>query len=196
LGHSIPNFWLGLMALVVFYVKLDWIGGAGRTSIFYIDAVDRVTGSILVDALIAGNQEVFFDALRHVVMPALILASSAMAFLSRMTRSFMLEQLNQEYVVTARVKGLSKGGVVWHAFRNIAVQLLTIVILSYGGLLDGAVLTETVFSWPGFGQYLTAGLMNGDMNVVLTCVVLVGAVFVTMNLVADTLYRVLDPRMR
>jgi len=119
-----------------------------------------------------------------------------MAFLSRMTRSFMLEQLNQEYVVTARVKGLSGAGVVWHAFRNIGVQLTTIIVLSYGGLLDGAVLTETVFSWPGFGQYLTTGLMNGDMNVVMACVVLVGTVFVTLNMVADTLYRLLDPRTR
>jgi peptide/nickel transport system permease protein len=196
LGHSIPNFWLGLMALVVFYARLGWVGGGGRTSIYFIDAVERVTGLILVDSLLAGNQAVFLNALSHVIMPALILASASMAFLSRMTRSFMLEQLNQEYVVTARVKGLSGAGVVWHAFRNIGVQLTTIIVLSYGGLLDGAVLTETVFSWPGFGQYLTTGLMNGDMNVVMACVVLVGTVFVTLNMVADTLYRLLDPRTR
>jgi peptide/nickel transport system permease protein len=113
-----------------------------------------------------------------------------------MTRSFMLEQLSQEYVITARVKGLSRMQVVHHAFRNIKVQLLTIIILSYGGLLDGAVLTETVFAWPGFGQYLTAGLMNNDMNAVLACVLLVGVIFVSLNLFADALYRVLDPRTR
>jgi len=134
--------------------------------------------------------------LRHVIMPALILASGSMAFISRMTRSFMLEQLSQEYIITARVKGLSRGQVVYHAFRNIKIQLVTIIILSYGGLLDGAVLTETVFAWPGFGQYLTAGLMNSDMNAVLGCVLLVGVTFVSLNLLADALYRILDPRTR
>jgi peptide/nickel transport system permease protein len=119
-----------------------------------------------------------------------------MAYISRMTRSFMLEQLGQEYVTTARIKGLSGWGVTLHAFRNIGVQLLTVIVLAYGGLLDGAVLTETVFGWPGFGQYLTSGLLAGDMNVVLTCTLLVGVIFVTLNLVSDVLYRTLDPRTR
>jgi peptide/nickel transport system permease protein len=196
LGHSVPNFWLGMMALVVFYAKFGWIGGSGRVSIFFIDTVDPVTGSILIDSIIARDWNLFGNALRHVIMPALILASGSMAFISRMTRSFMLEQLSQEYVLTARVKGLSRGQVIHHAFRNIKVQLVTIIILSYGGLLDGAVLTETVFAWPGFGQYLTTGLMNNDMNVVLACVLLVGVIFVSMNLFADALYRLLDPRTR
>ncbi len=196
LGHSVPNFWLGMMALVVFYAKFGWIGGSGRVSIFFIDTVDPVTGSILIDSIIARDWNLFGNALRHMIMPALILASGSMAFISRMTRSFMLEQLSQEYVLTARVKGLSRGQVVHHAFRNIKVQLVTIIILSYGGLLDGAVLTETVFAWPGFGQYLTNGLMNNDMNVVLACVLLVGVIFVSMNLFADALYRLLDPRTR
>lgn len=196
LGHSIPNFWLCMMALVVFYAKLSWIGGSGRVSIFFIDTVDPVTGSILIDSIIAQDWDLFRNALRHVIMPALILASGSMAFISRMTRSFMLEQLSQEYIVTAKVKGLSRGQVVYHAFRNIKVQLVTIIILSYGGLLDGAVLTETVFAWPGFGQYLTAGLMNSDMTTVLACVLLVGIIFVSLNLLADALYRVLDPRTR
>ncbi|HSH68357.1 MAG TPA: ABC transporter permease [Deferrisomatales bacterium] len=196
IGHSIPNFWLGLMALVVFYAKLGWIGGAGRTSMQFIDALDPVTGSILLDSLMARRWDMFADALRHVIMPALILASGSMAFLSRMTRSFMLEQLNQEYIVTAKLKGLGTAGLVAHAMRNIGVQLVTIVVLSYGGLLDGAVLTETVFAWPGFGRYMTTGLMNGDMNVTLACVFLVGAIFITMNLCADALYRILDPRTR
>jgi peptide/nickel transport system permease protein len=196
LGHSIPNFWLCMMALVVFYAKFGWIGGSGRVSIFFIDTVDPVTGSILIDSIIAHNWEVLGNALRHVIMPALILASGSMAFISRMTRSFMLDQLSQEYVLTARVKGLSRVQVVHHAFRNIKVQLVTIIILSYGGLLDGAVLVETVFAWPGFGQYLTTGLMNSDMNAVLACVLLVGVIFVSLNLFADALYRVLDPRTR
>jgi len=130
------------------------------------------------------------------VAPALILATTSTAYLSRMTRSFMLEQLAQEYVTTARIKGLTEWRVTMHAFRNIGVQLLTIIVLAYGGLLDGAVLTETVFGWPGFGQYLTSGLLAGDMNVVLTCTLMVGVIFLALNLAADMIYRVLDPRTR
>jgi peptide/nickel transport system permease protein len=130
------------------------------------------------------------------VAPALILATTSTAYLSRLTRSFMLEQLAQEYVTTARIKGLSEWKVTMHAFRNIGVQLLTVIVLAYGGLLDGAVLTETVFGWPGFGQYLTTGLLAGDMNVVLTCTLLVGVIFLALNLAADVIYRLLDPRTR
>jgi peptide/nickel transport system permease protein len=195
-GYSVPHFWLGLVALVVFYAKLHWIGGSGRVSIGNVDIVPGVTGMILVDSALDGNWDVFRDALRHIVMPALILATTSMAYLSRMTRSFMLEQLGQEYVTTARIKGLSGWGVTRHAFRNIAVPLVTVIVLAYGGLLDGAVLTETVFGWPGFGQYLTSGLLAGDMNVVLTCTLLVGIIFLALNLLSDVLYRTLDPRTR
>ena len=196
IGHSVPHFWLGLIALVVFYAKLGWIGGSGRVSLANVDLVPSVSGMILVDAALDGNWEIFRDALRHIVMPALILATTSMAYLSRMTRSFMLEQLGQEYVTTARIKGLSGWGVTLHAFRNIGVQLLTVIVLAYGGLLDGAVLTETVFGWPGFGQYLTSGLLAGDMNVVLACTLLVGVAFLALNLLSDVLYRTLDPRTR
>jgi peptide/nickel transport system permease protein len=195
-GHSVPHFWLGLVVLIVFYAHLGWIGGSGRVSLGFVDTVPAVTGMILVDSALDRNWEVFRDALRHIVAPALILATTSMAYLSRMTRSFMLEQLGQEYVTTARIKGLSRLGVTRHAFRNIAVPLVTIVVLAYGGLLDGAVLTETVFGWPGFGQYLTAGLLAGDMNVVLTGTLLVGLIFLALNLAADVLYRTLDPRTR
>jgi peptide/nickel transport system permease protein len=158
--------------------------------------VPSITGMILIDATLARNWDVLQDALRHIVMPALILATTSMAYISRMTRSFMLEQLGQEYVTAARIKGLSELRVTLHAFRNIAVQLLTVIVLAYGGLLDGAVLTETVFGWPGFGQYLTSGLLAGDMNVVLTCTLLVGFIFLALNLLSDGLYRTLDPRTR
>jgi peptide/nickel transport system permease protein len=187
---------LGLMALIVFYAGLGWIGASGRVSLHFIGVVPERTGSILIDAMLAGDWEIARDAFRHVIMPALILATGGMAYLSRMTRSFMLDQLNQEYVTAARIKGLSEWHVTMHAFRNIGVQLLTVIVLAYGGLLDGAVLTETVFGWPGFGQYLTTGLLAGDMNVVLTCTLLVGLIFVTLNLIADVLYRVLDPRTK
>ena len=116
---------------------------------------------------------------------------------SGVRRSFMLSQLSQEYILTARVKGLPERTVVWrHAFRNILVQLLTIVALAYGGLLEGAVLIETVFGWPGFGQYLTSSLLLGDMNAVMGSVLVVGIVFVALNLLSDALYQVFDPRTR
>ena len=120
-----------------------------------------------------------------------------MAYIARMTRSFMLEQLNQEYIITARVKGMSNARVIWsHAFPNITVPLITVLALSYGLLLEGAVLTETVFAWPGFGQYLTSALLIGDMNAVLACTLLIGIIFISLNLLSDLFYRILDPRTK
>lgn len=197
LGHSVPIFWIGMMGLLLFYAKLGWVGGSGRVDIFYEGLVPVRTGLLLIDSLIAGDMDVFWSALRHIILPASVLAYSSMAYLSRMTRSFMLEQLSQEYVVAARVKGLSRRDVVWrHAFRNIRVQLVTVVALTYGNLLEGAVLVETVFAWPGFGQYLTNNLLLGDMNAVMVCVLIVGLIFIGLNVLADLLYRVFDPRTR
>ena len=197
LGHSTPVFWFGMMGLLVFYAWLGWAGGIGRIGLGYEGVVPRVTGLMLVDTLIAGNFAAFRDALRHLLLPACVLGLHSMAYLSRMTRSFMLAQLTQEYITTARVKGLSRAQVVWgHAFLNIRVQLLTILALAYGGLLEGAVLVETVFGWPGFGSYLTGSLLLGDMNAVMGSVLVVGLIFVALNLTADALYRVFDPRAR
>jgi peptide/nickel transport system permease protein len=197
LGHSVPIFWIGMMGLLLFYAKLGWVGGSGRVDIFYEGLVSVRTGMLLIDSLIAGDMDVFWSALRHIILPASVLAYSSMAYLSRMTRSFMVEQLSQEYVVAARVKGLSRRDVVWrHAFRNIRVQLVTVVALTYGNLLEGAVLVETVFAWPGFGQYLTNNLLLGDMNAVMVCVLIVGLIFIGLNVLADLLYRVFDPRTR
>ncbi|WEX11099.1 ABC transporter permease [Chelativorans sp. AA-79] len=195
--YSTPVFWLGLIGLIVFYAKLGWSGGTGRVEIFYTGIVQPITGFLLIDSAITKNWDVFWSAARNIWLPATILGLSSMAYISRMTRSFMLEQLGQEYVLTARIKGLSRSEVIWrHAFLNIRVQLLTIVALAYGGLLEGAVLIETVFSWPGFGSYLTSSLMMGDMNAVMACTLLVGLIFMGLNLLSDLLYRVLDPRTR
>ena len=197
LGHSTPVFWFGMMGLLVFYAWLGWAGGIGRIGLGYEGVVPRVTGLMLVDTLLAGNLAAFRDALRHLLLPACVLGLHSMAYLSRMTRSFMLAQLTQEYITTARVKGLSRRRVVWgHAFLNIRVQLLTILALAYGGLLEGAVLVETVFGWPGFGSYLTGSLLLGDMNAVMGSVLVIGLLFVALNLTADALYRVFDPRAR
>lgn len=197
LGHSMPIFWTGMIGLIVFYAWLGWVGGGGRVSDFYDGMVEPRTGFLLIDAGIAGDWDVFWDAVNHLVLPASILGLASLAYITRMTRSFMLDQLDQEYVTTARVKGLSRGRTIWkHAFANIRVQLVTIVALAYGGLLEGAVLIETVFSWPGFGQYMTNNMLTGDMNAVMTCVLLVGVIFITLNLISDLLYKVFDPRTR
>lgn len=196
-GYSVPVFWFGMMGLIVFYAWLGWAGGAGRVDLAYDGLVQGRTGMLLIDSALAGEWDVFASAIKHVTLPACILGLHSMAYIARMTRAFMLNQLNQEYIITARVKGLSEHEVVWnHAFRNILVQLLTIVALAYGSLLEGAVLIETVFAWPGFGSYLTSSLLLGDMNAVMGCVLLIGIIFVTLNLVADALYQVFDPRTR
>jgi peptide/nickel transport system permease protein len=196
-GHSVPIFWIGLMALYLFYAKLHWVGPSGRIDVFYEGLVPQVTGFLLIDSALAREWEVFRSALNHIVLPGAILGYYSVAYISRMSRSFMLEQLNQEYIVTARAKGLATRQVVWrHAFKNIRVQLLTIVALTLGGLLEGAVLIETVFAWPGLGQYLTRGLQMNDMNIVMGAVLTIGVVFLTVNLLSDFLYRILDPRTR
>ena len=197
LGHSMPIFWIGMIGLIVFYASLGWVSGGGRVSDYYVGLVPETTGFLLIDTILVGDWEVLWDAVNHIVLPASILGYASMAYITRMTRSFMLDQLNQEYVTTARVKGLSMSQTVWkHAFVNIRVQLVTIVALAYGGLLEGAVLIETVFSWPGFGQYMTNNMLIGDMNAVMTCVLIVGVVFVALNLLSDILYRLFDPRTR
>lgn len=197
LGHSMPIFWTGMIGLILFYAALGWVGGSGRMSQFYIGMIEPRTGFLLIDSALAREWEVFRSALNHLILPASILGYSSAAYITRMTRSFMLDQINQEYVTTARVKGLSSRQTIWrHAFVNIRVQLVTIVALAYGSLLEGAVLIETVFAWPGFGQYLTNNLLTGDMNAVMTCVLIVGVIFITLNLISDALYRIFDPRTR
>ncbi|MBC9176829.1 ABC transporter permease [Pseudoroseomonas ludipueritiae] len=197
LGYSTPNFWLGLMGLVLFYATLGWVGGPGRIDTAFQWDIEPVTDLLLLDTAMAGQWEIFRDVFGHIILPASILGFGALAYISRMTRSFMLEQLSQEYVVAARVKGLSWMRTVWvHAFRNVAVQVVTVVALAYAFLLEGAVLTETVFAWPGFGRYLTNALLAGDMNAVVGCTLLIGIIFVALNLLTDLLYRLFDPRTR
>jgi len=197
LGYSIPVFWLGLVGLLLFYARLDWVPGPGRLDVFYDGLVDPVTGVLLIDSAMAGEWEIFWNAASHVVLPAGILGYFSLAYISRMTRSFMLEQLSQEYITTARVKGVPEWRVIWvHALGNVWVPLVTVIALSYANLLEGSVLTETVFAWPGLGYYLTQSLLKADMNAVLGATMVVGAIFVGVNLLSDLLYKLLDPRAR
>ncbi len=196
-GYSMPIFWLGLMGLLIFYGVLGWVGGPGRLDIFYEDIVPTRTGMILIDSAIAGDWSVFRNAFSHIILPASLLGYYSLAYISRMTRSFMLEQLSAEYITTARVKGMSEWLVIWrHAFRNIRVQLITVIALSYANLLEGSVLTEIIFSWPGIGSYITTALLSADMNAVLGGTVVVGLIFVLLNVLSDLLYRFFDPRAK
>ncbi|WP_339781497.1 ABC transporter permease [uncultured Thalassospira sp.] len=196
-GYSMPIFWLGLMGLLVFYMKLGWVAGPGRLDSFYVDFVEPRTGLMLVDTLLGDDPGLFWNAVSHIVLPASILAYFSLAYIARMTRSFMLEQLGQEYILTARVKGISETRIIWrHALGNVMVPLVTVIALSYANLLEGSVLTEIIFAWPGLGLYITNSLLNADMNAVLGGTIVVGTVFIGVNMLSDLLYRLLDPRAR
>ncbi|MCC6717627.1 MAG: ABC transporter permease [Acetobacteraceae bacterium] len=197
LGYSMPVFWLGLVGLLLFYAKLGWVEGPGRLDVSYDDIVPTITGLITVDSLIAGEVEVFWNAFWHLVLPASLLGYLSLAYVARMTRSFMLAQLNQEYVLATLAKGLSPWRVVWvHALGNVWVQLVTVIALTFGSLLEGAVLTETVFAWPGLGLYMKNSLFNADLNAVLGGTILVGVVYIGLNMLSDLVYPLVDPRAR
>lgn len=196
-GYSIPIFWLALLGLLLFYARLGWVAYPGRIDVVYEYTFTPITGLLLLDAIIQRQWDVAWDVFRHIVLPGALLGYFSMAYISRMTRSFMLNELGQEYIVAARAKGLSERRIIWrHALRNAAVPLVTVVALSYAALLEGSVLTETVFAWPGLGSYITNSLQNADMNAVLGGTLVIGAVFIALNLVSDLLYRTLDPRTR
>jgi peptide/nickel transport system permease protein len=197
IGYSMPIFWLGLMGLLVFYAKLDLLPGPGRLDFGYEELVTPVTGLMTVDTLIAGDYDLFFNALMHLILPASLLGYFSLAYISRMTRSLMLGQLHQEYILTARVKGVSETRIVWkHAMGNILVPLITVIALSYGGLLEGSVLTETVFTWRGLGLYITDSIFGQDMPAVMGGTIVVGAIFIVINMLTDVTYRLLDPRAK
>lgn len=201
MGYSMPVFWLGLIGLLVFYGKLDWVAGPGRLDPTYDMMMQFTltpyTSMILIDAALNGAWDVFANAVSHIILPAGLLGYVSMAYISRMTRSFMMNELGQEYITTARVKGMPEWRVIWvHAMKNVMVPLITVIALSYAYLLEGSVLTETIFAWPGLGSYITDALFAADMPAVLGGTVVVGVVFVTLNMASDILYRLIDPRAR
>ena len=194
-GYSAPVFWVGILALMLFYMKLGWVAGPGRLDFIYEGMVEPRTNMILIDTALTGQWNIFRNALSHIVLPATLIGIYSIAYISRMTRSFMIEQLPQDYITTARVKGLSERAVIWkHAFRNTSIQLITVVILAYASLLEGAILVETIFAWPGIGLYVTNSLFNADINAVLGGTLMIGTAFVSLNILSDQLYRLMDPR--
>ena len=196
-GQSVPVFVLALLFLLLFYARLGWAPGTGQIGVVFDGTVPRRTGMLVLDSALAGDWAAWRDALAHLALPALVLGIYTLGIIARMTRGFMLDALASDYVTAAQARGIPRRRVLWrHAFPNVAVPLITVVALAYAGLLEGAVLTETVFSWPGLGLYFGVSLLSADMNAVLGATLVVGAVYVGLNLLADLAYRLFDPRVR
>lgn len=194
-GVSIPIFWLGLMLILLFSARLQWLPASGRLSPGL--QPPHHTGLYLVDSLWGGNWPVLWDALKHILLPALALSTVPGSIIARMTRSSMLETLGQDYIRTARAKGLSQRAVLLgHALPNALIPVLTVLGLQFGALLSGAILTETIFAWPGMGRYLVQAVQARDFPAVQGGVLLVAAMFVLVNAVVDFLYAAVDPRVR
>lgn len=196
IGISTPVFWLGLLALILFYYHLGWFPGSGQIDVG-IQTPHTITGMLVVDSLIEGNWKAFGNSLWHLVLPAVVLGSYTLGIVTRMTRGSMLEVLTQDYIRTARAKGLRAGTVVFrHGLRNAIMPTLTLVGLAYGSLLSGAVLTETIFSWPGIGRYATTTAGTLDFPAIMGVALLTAFLFVILNLIVDVLYGVLNPQIR
>jgi len=196
LGTAIPTFWLGLILAYLFAVRLRWLPRSGQLDIG-MEPPTRVTGLISVDALLAGEMDVFWSLLRHLILPSVVLGAFSMGIIARMLRSSLLSALSSEYVRTARAKGLDGRQVVLsHAMRNALIPTVTIVGLTFSGLLAGAALTETIFSWPGLGQFAVRMALTLDYPGLLGVTLIVAVIYIVVNFFVDVLYGVLDPRIR
>ena len=194
-GISMPIFWLAMILIVIFFVNLGWLPFPGRLSTGY--AVTSITGLVLVDSLLTLNFAAFWDGLKHLILPAIALGTIPMAVIMRMTRSSMLEVMGEDYVRTARAKGVVPWRVIFkHALRNAMLPTVTVIGLQAGLLMGGAVITETIFSWPGVGQIAAESVYRRDYAMVQGVVLYGATLFVLVNLVVDVLYAVLDPRVR
>lgn len=196
IGLSMPVFWLGLIALLIFYLRAGLLPGPGQLDIL-ISRPPRLTGMVLADSLLVRDFEAFRNALAHLILPALVLGSHTLVGIARITRASMLEVLGQEYIKAARAKGLAEHTVVLrHALKNALLPIVTVIGIYYGGLLEGAVLTETVFAWPGIGRYATSAILSQDFAAIMGVTVLIALIFSFANLVVDLAYAFLNPRIR
>ncbi|MFU0922630.1 ABC transporter permease [Kluyvera sichuanensis] len=197
LGNSVPIFWLGLLMLALFYAKLQWSPGPGRLDDIYQFTIEPKTGFALIDTWLSGDKEAFRNAFSHLVLPVLLLAYYSLASITRLTRSACLSEMNKEYILLARAKGAGEMSILLrHVLPNIRGTLLTVIALAYTSMLEGAVLTETVFSWPGIGRYLTTALFAGDTAAIMGGTLLIGVCFVLINNLTDVLVRLTEPRVR
>lgn len=196
IGVSIPIFWLATVSLVLFYATLHWTVGPGRLGP-QIDSPPRLTGFFTIDAAVAGDWITFRSAVSHLILPGLVLASSVMGLVTRVTRSSMLDALSQDYLRTARAKGLPESRIIArHALRNALIPTVTVLGLAYGGLLSGAVMTETIFAWPGLGRHAFQSAVTNDFPAIMGVTFVIGVMYTLVNLVVDLLYGWLDPQIR
>lgn len=194
-GYSMPIFWWGLLLILFFSVGLGWTPVSGRLDLLYY--VEPVTGFMLIDTLMAGEYGAFWSALHHLVLPMIVLGTVPLAVVARMTRSAMLEVLGEDYIRTAKAKGLAGKRVIGlHALRNALIPVVTVIGLQVGTLLGGAILTETIFSWPGVGKWLIESINRRDYPALQGGVLLIATTVMTVNLLVDVLYGVLNPRIR
>ncbi|MBV6684807.1 ABC transporter permease [Bacillus sp. JRC01] len=194
-GVSLPIFWLGLMEQWVFGIQLDWLPTSGRENVR--NPVSSITNFYLLDTLIQGRFDQFGDVFKHLILPGIALATIPMAIIARMTRSSMLEVMRSDYIRTARAKGLKMFWVVYkHSLKNAIIPVLTVIGLQMGLLLGGAILTETIFGWPGIGRYIYDAIAYRDYPVIQSGILVVAMIFVTINLIVDLLYAAVDPRIK
>lgn len=196
LGVSMPVFWLGLLLMALFYNNLNFLPSSGRIDLF-ITKPQEITGLLLIDSLISGNFEALWSSIKHLILPAFCLGYLSTAQIVRMMRSSMLEVMNQDYIRSHNAFGLAKKIVIYkYAFKNAFIPTLTIIGLSFGSLLSGAVLTETIFSWPGIGRYIVESMKFLDFPAVMGVTLLIALVYSLANLIVDLLYAVIDPRIK
>ncbi|ADO55163.1 peptide ABC transporter permease [Paenibacillus jamilae] len=194
-GVSMPIFWLGLMEQWIFANKLHWLPSIGRMN--SRDPVEAVTHLAVIDAFIGGRMDQVWTVIKHLILPSIALGTIPMAVIARITRSSMLEVMDADYIRTARAKGLASFQVVYkHALKNAAIPVLTVIGLQTGSLLGGAVLTETIFAWPGIGRYIFEAISSRDYPVIQSGILIIAFLFVIINLIVDLLYAVLDRRIR
>ncbi|MFJ5621582.1 ABC transporter permease [Peribacillus loiseleuriae] len=195
IGISIPVFWLGLMEQWAFSLELGWLPSTGRENVR--DPVEVVTNLYLIDTLIAGRFDQFGEVIRHLILPSLALATIPMAIIARITRSSMLEVMRSDYIRTARAKGMRMFFVVYkHSLKNAVIPVLTVIGLQVGLLLGGAILTETIFGWPGIGRYIYEAIGFRDYPVIQSGILIIATIFILINLVVDLLYVAIDPRIK
>lgn len=196
IGVSIPLFWLGLVSILIFYARLGWAPTPGRVSPS-VALPPLVTGFVVPDAVIGGHPEIAIDALEHLALPALILSLYGMGVIVRMMRAGMLETLREDYVRTARAKGLSARVVTWrHAFPNALIPVITVIGITFGGLLSGTVVMENVFAWPGLGAYAFRSAVSLDYPAIMGVGLVVAVTYILVNLLVDIAYAAVDPRIR
>ena len=193
-GVSMPIFWLGLIFMMIFSLNLGWLPLSGRLSV-HIE-LDVITNFYILDSILTQNWAALKDSLWHIIMPAVTLSTIPTAIVARMTRSAMLDVLRQDYIKTAKAKGLSYTKVIYkHALRNALIPVVTTIGLQFGVLLGGAILTETIFAWPGVGKWMYDGVMQRDYMVIQGGVLFIATIFILINLIVDILYAVINPRI-